>query len=119
MDYRMNLISLAGSIFLLVIILGLVRAKRLSEKYSLLWLLFAVIMIILSIWRGLLVIFAGFCGIYYPPAFIFLAAIFLGVIIAIHFSMAITDIAGRQVKMAQEIAALNKKVKEINEGKKD
>ena len=114
----MNLISLIGSIFLLVVTLGLVRAKRLSEKYSLLWILFAVIMIIISVWRGLLDVFARICGIYYPPAFIFLAAIFLGVIIAIHFSIAITALSERQIKMAQEIAALNKKIKELNESKR-
>jgi len=113
MIYRMNIVSFIGSIMLLVVILGLVKSKRLSEKYSLLWIVSTILMIVLSIWRDLLAIFARLFGVAYAPSFLFIAAIFFGMVIALHFSMVITELYERQIKTAQEIARLTNEVKEL------
>ncbi|MDD5440248.1 MAG: DUF2304 domain-containing protein [Candidatus Omnitrophica bacterium] len=113
---QMNYISLVAGAALLAVILHLVRTKRLSEKYSLLWLFSALVMILLSVWRGLLDVVAHIFGIYYPPSFLFLVALFLSIMMGLHFSIVITKLSDRSVRMAQEIALLKDKIREL-EGK--
>lgn len=113
MIYRMNFFSIVGSILLLLVILNLVRTKKLSEKYSILWLLSVMLMLIISMWRGLLEVFARIFGIVYPPSFLFMLAFFLGIVMALHFSIVITRLSDEQVKLSQEIALLKARLKKL------
>ena len=51
---RVQWVSILGSALLLGGVLELVRARKLMEQYSLVWIFTAVILLLLSCWRGLL-----------------------------------------------------------------
>ena len=65
-------IAIIGSILFMLFIIFLVRNKKLHEKYSILWLVFAVIILILVWNHQLLDAVANSLGVYYAPALLFL-----------------------------------------------
>ena len=70
-------------VFMLSIII-LVRNNKLEEKYSLLWLIFGIGIIILSIFPNIIDKLAKYFNIIYPPSLIFLFAFIVLAIYIIH-----------------------------------
>ena len=67
MELRIQILSIAVSAALLLVVLEMVRRKAFLERYALLWLLSALVMLGLSIWSGALESLAKLIGIAYPP----------------------------------------------------
>ena len=76
--FRVSIFAVIASLLLLFLILELIRSRRLRERYALLWLLTAVVMLVLSAWRGALGSLAGAVGIYYPPSALFVLGSLFG-----------------------------------------
>ena len=68
---QVEIIAILGSVFLLGLILEMVRRRQVAENYALLWLLTAVALFILSLWRELLDVLASIMGIFYSIFVIF------------------------------------------------
>ena len=103
---RFQILAIIGSIAFLAFILYLVRKKKLREDYSLLWLFFGGIFLVLSIWRDSLEFISRALGIAYAPAAIFIILIMCLFMIMIQFSMIISKQANQISSLAQEIALL-------------
>ena len=104
--FKIQLVSAMASAAILTIIVGLIRQRRLLEAYALLWLGAGVSLLILSVWKGLLIWLAGIVGVSYPPALLFLVALFFSVGLFLHFSVVISRLTDQNKKLAQEIALL-------------
>ena len=72
MTDRVQIAAIAASVSLLILVLELVRRRRLTEEYSVLWILSAVALIGVSWRRDLLDTAARWLGVYYPPAVLLL-----------------------------------------------
>ena len=109
--FRVSIFAVIASLLLLFLILELIRSRRLRERYALLWLLTAVVMLVLSAWRGALGSLAGAVGIYYPPSALFvLGSLFiLGVLL--HYSTVISRISDQNTILAQRLALLEAEAK--------
>ena len=103
---RTQIFSLVFSIFLFLFILELIRREKLLEKYSLLWLGVAVLMMVASLSRRLLDILAESVGIYYPPAALFLVGLLFIVALLLHFSLVISRMSEENKILAQKMALL-------------
>ncbi|HMB71591.1 MAG TPA: DUF2304 domain-containing protein [bacterium] len=103
---RIQWVSILGSAALLGVVLELVRSRRLRERYSLLWIVTGVILLVLSCWRGVLDRLAGVFGIHYPPSALFLVGFGFFLVILLHFSIVHSMLAVRVKELAQEIALL-------------
>lgn len=99
----------------LVTVLEFVRTRKLKEQYSLLWLLIGVVMLTLSLWRDLLERLAAYLGIYYPPSLLFVVGILFCFALILHYSVIISRMYSQNVKLAQEVAILNKKLEDLND----
>jgi hypothetical protein len=108
---RVQWVSILGSALLLGGVLELVRARKLMEQYSLLWIFTAVILLLLSCWRGLLDRLALLVGIHYPPSALFLVGFGFFLIILLHFSLVLSDLSERTKKLAQEISLLREQLR--------
>lgn len=113
LGFKVQLVAIFGSLLLLGIILGLVRNRRLREEHALLWLLTGIILLVLSLVRPLLDILSRWMGIYYPPAALFLIGFGFTLLILMHFSVLVSDLAERNKRLAQEIALLKRELEEI------
>jgi len=113
LGFKVQLVAILGSLLLLGIILALVRNRRLREEHALLWLLTGIILLVLSLVRPLLDILSRWMGIYYPPAALFLIGFGFTLLILMHFSVLVSDLAERNKRLAQEIALLKRELEEI------
>ena len=101
----------SGAVFFIVI--DLIRRGRLKERYSLIWLSAAAVMVIFSLWRPLLHFIARMLGIDYPPSFLFILLIGFLVFLLLHFSSVISALSEKNSRLAQEIGILKARMKNI------
>ena len=103
---RVQWVSVLGSAALLLIVLELVRSRRLQERYSLLWIFTAAVLLLLSCWRGLLDRFAFVVGIHYPPSALFLVGLGFFLVILLHFSVVHSGLAEQVKELGQRLAMM-------------
>ena len=106
----LKILAVGGSGLVLVVVIELIRRGRLKERYSLLWLLAGGILLVFSLWRGLLEYVSRLIGIFYPPSFLFLLAFLFLLLITLHFSVVISGLSEKNKRLAQELALLRQKV---------
>jgi hypothetical protein len=101
-----QLIAIVGSAGLLLLVLELVRRRRLTEEYSLIWIALAVALLVLSAWRESLDVLARWIGIYYPPALLILVLIFFVFGASLYFSLVISRQRIQIERLIEEVAIL-------------
>lgn len=116
---RIQVFSIIGSLLLFVFILKLVKRKKLKEEYSLLWLAFGSIFILLSIFKPLLEIVASMIGIVYAPAALLLILVISVFFILIQFSIVISKLAEGHKNLTQEVGILKAEIKKLQQSFKD
>lgn len=102
--------AIAATTALLLLVFELVRRKRLSERYAILWLLAALTLFVLAVWKGLLTSLAGDVGISYPPSALFAVAIGLIAMILLHFSLAVSRLSDQNKILAQRLGLLQQRI---------
>jgi hypothetical protein len=112
MDLRLQLFAVGGSLLLLVVVFELVRRKQLLERYALLWLLSALVLLLLAAWRGLLWEVADLIGIAYPPSALFTVAFGFVLLLLLHFSLAVSRLTDQSKVLAQRLALLEHRQRE-------
>jgi hypothetical protein len=119
LENRIQVFSIIGSVLLFIFILKLIRRKKLKEEYSLLWLGFGIIFILLSIVRPLLEIVATAIGIIYAPAALLLILVISIFFILIQFSIVISKLADSNKNLIQEVGILKAEVKKLQQSFKE
>ena len=99
-------VAVIGSFGFVFFILSLIRKQKIKEQYSLLWLFFGCIFVIMSIWRGSLEVIAKALGIAYAPAALFIIIIAAIVSILIHYSIVISRFSKKITRLVQEVGLL-------------
>ena len=108
--YNIQIISIVGSLLFMFFIFRLVVKGKLREEYSIIWIICTATLLLFAFWRSGLDIVANFLGIYYPPALIFLAAIFAIIVFLVHLSV-VNSKQHKQIKeLAQEMALLKEQL---------
>ena len=111
---RVSIFAAIASILLLLVIFELIRSRRLQERYALLWVMTAVVLLVFAIWRDGLNVLARTVGIAYPPSALFLLAAMFILVVLLHYSTVISELAERNLMLAQRIALLEQKLKEAD-----
>jgi hypothetical protein len=106
MEPQLQILAILGTGVLLVVLLELVRRRRLLERYALLWLFSAAILLGLSVWGGALERIADLIGVAYPPNALFLIAFCFVLILLLHFSLAVSRLSDQSKVLAQRLALL-------------
>ena len=101
-----QIFAIIFSLGLFTVIVDLIRRGMLKEQYSLLWLASSVVLLVLSMLRGLLDAVALAVGVAYPPALLFLVAFLFLLLIVLHFSLTISSLSEKNKRLAQELAIL-------------
>ena len=116
MKISLELLSVSITMLLLIIVFRLIIKGRLRAEYSIIWILCSLILFLFSIWREGLDILAGYLGIYYPPALLFLGAILATVVFLLHLSV-VSSRFQKQIKdLTQEVGLLKKKLEDKENG---
>lgn len=110
MDTRLQIVSIAISLGLFLVVFELVRRRRLLERYALLWLLTTVVLLGLSLWTGLLDQVSDAIGISYGPSTLFAVAFGFITLLLLHFSVVISRLAEQNKVLAQQVGLLQRRV---------
>jgi hypothetical protein len=105
-------LAIALTFGLLLLVFELVRRKRLSERYAILWLLAAITLFVLAVWKGLLTSLSSDVGISYPPSLLFTVAIGLIAMILLNFSLAVSRLSDQNKVLAQRLGLLQQRIEE-------
>jgi hypothetical protein len=117
MESRIQIVAVAGAVALLVIVLELVRRRRLMERYALLWMLSAVVILGLAVWQDALEKLANAMGIVAAPNALFFVALAFILLLLLHFSAAMSRLSDQSKVIAQRHAILEQRVRELEEAR--
>jgi hypothetical protein len=109
---RVSIAAAVAAVILLLVILELIRSRRLQERYSLLWLLTGIVILVLALWRGALETLASAVGIHYPPSALFVIGSAFILLVLLHYSTVISELSERNTKLAQRLALLETRLEE-------
>ena len=113
MESRVQIVAILVAAGLFGVILELVRRRRLMERYALLWLGSAVVLLVLSVWRNGLELFASAVGVAYAPSALFLVALGFILLLLLHFSLVISRLADQTKVLAQRVGLLQHELDEL------
>ena len=113
MAIRMQIVAIVGAVGLLLVVLELVRRRRLMERYALLWLLSALVILGLAIWQDALNVIARNLGIVSAPNALFFVALGFILLLLLHFSAAMSRLTDQSKVLAQKQALLEQRLSEV------
>ncbi len=116
MKVNINLIqyyAIVGSILLIVLVISLVRNRKISERYSLIWIISVLIFLFFSIWRDSLDFLSVVIGIAYPPMALILILIMMVFLILIQYSIILTKLSKQNTKLIQELSLLTREYEDL------
>ena len=110
---RVQLVSIVVAVALLVVVLDLVRRRRLLERYALLWLGAAVVILALAAWSQALSSLARALGILSAPNALFFVALGFIVLLLLHFSAAVSRLNDQSKVLAQRVALMEQRMRQL------
>jgi hypothetical protein len=113
METRVQIVAIIGALGLFLVVLEMVRRRRLLERYALLWLLSALVILGLAVWRGALEQVASAVGIYSPPNALFFIALGFVLVLLLHFSAAVSRLSDQSKVLAQRQAILEHQLRRL------
>jgi hypothetical protein len=108
-----QVVAIVVSVLLLLLVLDLVRRQKLTEEYSFVWIICALALLVLSIFRRALDRIALALGIYYPPAALLIVLILFVFLASISFSMVVSRQRQRIERLVEDAALLEARVREL------
>jgi hypothetical protein len=110
---RLQIVAVAISLGLLLAVVELVRRRKLVEEYSLLWIVCALALLAVSIWRELMHAAARELGVHYPPNLLLLALILAAFVVLLWFSVVLSGQRRQIERLFEEAAILGAELRDL------
>ncbi|MDY2694138.1 DUF2304 domain-containing protein [Gemmiger sp.] len=115
MTARLQLYMILGAVILLAVIFCLLKRGLMSVKYSLLWLLLAVCLVIAAAVPYTVFVLRDLLDIQMPVNLIFLLMFCFVLVVLLSLSVAITQLAEKCKRLTQANAILEKRVRDLED----
>ena len=115
MTARLQLYMILGAVILLAVIFCLLKRGLMSAKYSLLWLLLAVCLVIAAAVPYTVFVLRDLLDIQMPVNLIFLLMFCFVLVVLLSLSVAITQLAEKCKRLTQANAILEKRVRDLED----
>lgn len=122
MNSILQIILIVATLLFCIFILAVTHKKKLSFRYTLVWLCFGVITLLCAIFPNIVVGISKIIHIAEPTNALFLIYIFLIIVIIFYISLAFSKLFEKVTTLVQENAILAAKVERLEkkeENKKD
>lgn len=103
------MLSVILAFLFLLLVLELVRRQKLKEQYSLLWILFSAVLVIISLNVSLVEWIADRFGVKYAPAVLFLFGLLFCFTIILHLTIVVTKLTAQVLRLTQELTILKER----------
>jgi hypothetical protein len=110
-----QLFAALASVVLLGIVIELIRSRKLRERYALLWLATAGVILFFAVWRSGLHNLSKALGVAYPPNALFVLAMLFVLVLLLHFSTVISKLSDRSTTLTQRLALLEERLRELED----
>ena len=108
-----QLFAALASVALLGVVIELIRARKLRERYALLWLATAGVILVFAVWRSGLHELSKSLGIAYPPNALFALAMLFVIVLLLHYSTVISKLSDRSTTLTQRLALMEDRLREL------
>ena len=116
MSQTVQVVAVVVSVLFLLLVIELVRRGKLTEEYSFIWIICALALLGLSLWREILHTVARWLGVFYPPAVLLLVLIAFVFVACLYFSVVISRQRKQIERLVEDQAILAARQREL-EGK--
>jgi len=113
---KTQIIAAAGAVLLALLVLELVRRRRLSEDYSLLWIVSTVLIAVFGFSTPLLRWLTDLLGIMYESSLVFAAGLAFGTVMLLFLSVRLSRLARHLDAATRELALLRLEVEALRGG---
>src|SRR5262245_10432552 len=113
---KIQIITALGAVGLAVLVLDLVRRRRLSEDFSLLWVLATLVMAVLGFSTPVLRSVTRALGILYESSLVFFVGLAFGVAMLLFLSVRLSRLLREQEAAVRELALLRHELEELRAG---
>jgi hypothetical protein len=110
-----QLFAALASVLLLGIVIELIRERKLRERYALLWLATAGLILFFAVWRSGLHNLSKALGVAYPPNALFVLALLFVLVLLLHFSTVISKLTDRSTALTQRLALLEERLRVVED----
>jgi hypothetical protein len=110
-----QLFAALASVVLLGVVIELIRSRKLRERYALLWLATAGVILVFAAWRSGLHRLSDALGVAYPPNALFVLAMLFVLVLLLHFSTVISKLSDRTTLLTQRLALMENRLRELEE----
>jgi len=112
---RAQLIAALIAVLVVLVVIELVRRRRLSEEFSLLWFIASVGAAVLAIWTGLLSWITRTIGALYETSTIFFFGLLFVMVVLLYYAVKITALTQEVRRLAQEAALLRFRLEQADD----
>jgi hypothetical protein len=114
---RTQVIAAIGAVLLVLYVLDLVRRRKLSEEYSLLWVISTVVVAALGFSTPLLVWVSRELGIVQENSTVFAFGLAFSLAMLLHLSVRLSRLGQENQTLARELALLRQELEESRSGR--
>lgn len=113
---KTQIIAAAGAVLLAFLVLELVRRRKLSEDYSLLWMVSTVLIAVFGFSTPVLRGLTQLLGIMYESSLVFAAGLAFGTVMLLFLSVRMSRLARHLDAATRELALLRLEVETLRDG---
>ena len=113
MTLELQIWMLLGAAAYLLLIFWMLKTNRLNVRYSLVWLLFGLALVLFAAVPYVVFVLRDIFDIQMPSNLVFAMVIGFVLLISLSISAAITDFAERIKRLTQTVAILEKRVRQL------
>jgi hypothetical protein len=109
MHFGAQLASIAFALLVFLVVFEMVRRRNLRERYAILWLGAALVLLVLAAWTQLLSTISKAVGISTPSNAFFVIAFAFLLLLLLHFSAVVSRLADETRVLAQRLSLLEQR----------
>jgi hypothetical protein len=110
MQFGAQLASIVFASLVFLLVFEMVRRRHLHERYAILWLGAAFVLLVLAVWTGLLKSVSDLVGIKTPSNAFFVIAFGFLLLLVLHFSSVVSKLSDETRVLAQRLALIEQQL---------
>jgi hypothetical protein len=110
MQFGAQLASIVFAALVFLLVFEMVRRRHLHERYAILWLGAALVLLVLAVWTGLLKSVSDLVGIKTPSNAFFVIAFGFLLLLVLHFSSVVSKLSDETRVLAQRLALIEQQL---------
>lgn len=111
--YSVQVMGVVFSFILICTVFMMVRARRLREKYAIVWFVIGIFTLIMSMFTGLMDWFSGLLGVDYAPSAFFAILIASAYLLLLNTSISISGLKLHNKTLTQELGLTKLRLEEL------